>query len=150
MARKTVVPADARLLVFRRHGSQVGGVEAGEEFPNLLHRLQENDVRVDVEQRVHLLQDQLESGTQSTHCLHALVHVQVYLCCVMEEPMLTNRQEEPLGGTWFEELLPFPSIVLGESDGIDGEVEFRLNCCGPGPQLQDKPQREKQHINNTL
>lgn len=37
-----------------------------EEFPDLLNRLQKNDVRVDVEQRVHLLQDQLDSRSQNT------------------------------------------------------------------------------------
>lgn len=37
-----------------------------EEVPDLLYRLQENDVCVDVKQRVHLLQDQLDSGSQNT------------------------------------------------------------------------------------
>lgn len=65
---------------------------------------------------------------------------------VMEKAAWTNRQEESLGGTRLEELLPLLCIVLGESDGIDGEVEFHLNHLGPGPQLR-KSHRGKR---NTL
>lgn len=73
--------------------------------------------------------------------------IESVLWCVMEKAALTNRQEESLGGTRLEELLPLLCIVLGESDGIDGEVEFHLNHLGPGPQLQDKSHRGKR---NTL
>lgn len=51
----------------------------------------------------------------------------------MAKAALTNRQEESLGGTRLEELLPFFCIVLRESDGIDGEIEFHLNHLGPEP-----------------
>ena len=59
MSGEAVVPGDARLLVLRSHGRYVAGVEEAEEGPDLLHGLQEEDVGVDVQQRVHVLQNQL-------------------------------------------------------------------------------------------
>lgn len=58
---EAVVPANPWLLVFGGHGGQVAGIEAGEEGPDLVHGMQEEDVRVHVQHRVHVRQDQLEN-----------------------------------------------------------------------------------------
>lgn len=59
VAGEAVVPGDAGLLVLRGHGSQLGGIKLGQERPQAVDGLQEEDVRVDVHGRVDVLQDQL-------------------------------------------------------------------------------------------
>lgn len=55
VAREAAIPSDLRDLVFRRHRRQLGAVEGPEEAPDIIHGPQEQHVRVDVEQRVHVL-----------------------------------------------------------------------------------------------
>lgn len=59
---ETVVPGDAGLLVLRGHGGQLRGVKVGEEGPEAVHGLQEEDVGIHVQDGVHVLQDQLQGG----------------------------------------------------------------------------------------
>lgn len=59
VAREAAVPSDLRDLVLWRHCCQLGAVEGLEEAPDIIHGPQEQHVRVDVEQRVHVLQDDL-------------------------------------------------------------------------------------------
>ena len=55
VAGEAVVPGDAGLLVLRGHGSQLGGIKAGQEGPKAVYGLQEEDVRVHVHHGVYVL-----------------------------------------------------------------------------------------------
>lgn len=66
MTSKAVIPANARLLVLWRHSSQLARIKMRKKGPDLLDWLQEYDVCVHVEQRIHLLQDELEHRPQKT------------------------------------------------------------------------------------
>lgn len=63
VAGEAAVPADLGHFVLRRHGRQLGAVEGLEEAPDVVHRPQEEHIGVDVEQRVHVLQDDLREDT---------------------------------------------------------------------------------------
>lgn len=52
---ETVVPGDAGLLVLRGHGCQLGGIKLGQELPQAVYRLQEEDVWVNVHNGFHVL-----------------------------------------------------------------------------------------------
>lgn len=54
MPCKAVIPGDSWLLMLRCHSCHVTAVKLGEKVPDLFHWLQEQDVRVHVEQRIHL------------------------------------------------------------------------------------------------
>ena len=60
VAGKAVVPAHVGVLVFRRQGNQLGGVEALEESPQLVEGADKQDVSVHVDQGVHLSQESLQ------------------------------------------------------------------------------------------
>lgn len=68
VAGKAAVPGDARLLVLRGHGGQLGGVEPGQEGPQAVDGLQEQDVRVHVHDGVHVLEDQLQRDRRCSRC----------------------------------------------------------------------------------
>ena len=65
VAREAAVPTDLRDFVFGRHCRQLGAVEGLEEAPDIIHGPQEEHVRVHVEQRVHVLQHDLETHRDS-------------------------------------------------------------------------------------
>lgn len=52
---ETVVPGDAGLLVLRSHRGQLRGIKFGEEGPEAVDGLQEEDVGIDVQDGVHVL-----------------------------------------------------------------------------------------------
>lgn len=54
VAGEAVVPRDAGLLVLRSHGSQLRGIKVGEEGPEAVDGLQEEDVRIHVQDGVHV------------------------------------------------------------------------------------------------
>lgn len=55
VAGEAVVPGDAGLLVLRSHGGQLGGIELGEEWPQAVYGLQEEDVWIHVQDGVDAL-----------------------------------------------------------------------------------------------
>lgn len=54
VAGEAVVPGDAGLLVLRSHCSQLRGIKIGEEGPEAVDGLQEQDVRIHVQDGVHV------------------------------------------------------------------------------------------------
>lgn len=62
---EAVVPSDPGLLVLRRHGGDLCGVESLQQRPDVINRSQEEDIRVDVQQRVNPFQYQLWGGLNS-------------------------------------------------------------------------------------
>lgn len=71
MPGEAAVPADVGDLVFGGHGSQLRAVELLQEAPDVVHGPEEEDVRVHIEQRVHILQDDLRSKQQHSDRLSA-------------------------------------------------------------------------------
>lgn len=61
MACKATIPADLGDLVLGGHSRQLSGVEGLEEGPDIIHGSKEEHVCINIQQRVHLLQDHLES-----------------------------------------------------------------------------------------
>lgn len=55
MTGKAAVPGDAGLLVFRGHCSQLGGIKLGQEGPQVVYGLQEEDVWVHVHNWIYVL-----------------------------------------------------------------------------------------------
>lgn len=52
---EATVPGNARLLMLRGHRGQLGGSEFGQKCPQVIYGLEEEDVGVDVNNRVNVL-----------------------------------------------------------------------------------------------
>lgn len=66
VACETAVPGNAGLLVLWGHGRQLRGIKARQKGPQLVYRLQEEDIWVDVDNWVDILQDQLHGWEKKT------------------------------------------------------------------------------------
>lgn len=73
VAGKAVVPSDTGFLVLRGHGGQLGGIKLGQECPQAVHRLEEEDVWVDIHNRVDVLEYQLHRRTKTKMSLRTLI-----------------------------------------------------------------------------
>ena len=54
MPGKPVVPAYMDIIMFCRDSSQLGRIELGEERPDLIHRRQEQDVCVNIQDGINI------------------------------------------------------------------------------------------------